>query len=169
MRLLVLVLKYTLPLAISNAKLSEVPDLASTMLLFGAPLPRSMILSQFPTVPVKRTTATIVRPPLVAIFNVRFQASRYCNWVRLKVTWPLPCGPPVALYTGKIVDSKGVLPRVDVDANVGSTVRATKPRAKNLWHMVPEPPQRRQLAVVYPALHAHAELSELPVGALESA
>ena len=81
----------------------------------------------------------------------------------------MPFGPPVALYTGKVGDSTGVLPRVDADANVGSTVRVTKPRAKNLWHMVPKPPQRRQLAVVYPALHAHAELSELPVGSLESA
>ena len=158
-----------MPLAIENWKLSEFEDLHSIMLSVGAPLPRSMILSQVPTVPVKRTTATIVRPPLVAIFNVRVPASRYCDWVRLKVTWPLPCGPPVALYTGKEIVDPGVLPRVDADANVGSTVRVTKPRAKNLWHMVPEPPQRKQLAVVYPALHAHAELSELPVGALESA
>jgi hypothetical protein len=42
-----------------------------------ANLARSMILSYDPGVPVKRTTATIVRPPLVAIFKVRDPASRY--------------------------------------------------------------------------------------------
>jgi hypothetical protein len=50
----------------------------------------SMILSWYPGFPVKRTTATIVRPPFVAIFKVRGPASRYCDWARLKVTWPLP-------------------------------------------------------------------------------
>jgi hypothetical protein len=49
-----------------------------------------MIFSESPTVPVKRTTATIVRPPFVAIFKVRGPASRYCDWERTKETWPFP-------------------------------------------------------------------------------
>ena len=83
---------------------------------------------------MKRTTATIVRPPFVAIFKVRGPASRYCDWARLKVTWPLPCGPPDALYTGRMADPTGAKPRVDTDANEG--VAAT--RAKNLAHTVLE-------------------------------
>ncbi len=67
-------------------KFVDVPDLETNRLLFGAPLPRSMILSWDAIVPVKRTTATIVRPPFVAIFKVRGPASRYCDWARSKVT-----------------------------------------------------------------------------------
>jgi hypothetical protein len=46
----------------------------------------SKILSQLPMDPVNRTTATIVKPPLVAIFKVRVPASRYCDIVRSKLT-----------------------------------------------------------------------------------
>ena len=87
-----------------------------------------MILSADPAVPVKRTTATIVRPPFVAIFKVRAPASRYCDLVRSKVTWPLPCGPPDASYTGRMADPTGALSRVDTDANEGRAAT----RAKNL-------------------------------------
>ncbi len=54
----------------------------------NAELSNRMIGSQFGQgpVPVKRTTATIVRPPLVAIFKVRDPASRYCDLARSKVT-----------------------------------------------------------------------------------
>ena len=45
-------------------------------------LDKSIILSQFPMAPVNRTTATMVSPPLVAIFNVRCPASMYCDWPR---------------------------------------------------------------------------------------
>ena len=41
-----------------------------------APFPRSMSLSPLTAGPVKRTTTTIVKPPLDAIFNVRSPASR---------------------------------------------------------------------------------------------
>ena len=68
---------------------------------------------------MKRTTATTDRPPLVAIFKERGPASRYCDLARSKVTWPLPCGPPVGLYAGRITDPMGTLPRVDTDANEG--------------------------------------------------
>jgi hypothetical protein len=87
-----------------------------------------MILSKVPGSPVKRTTATIVRPPFVAIFKVRGPASRYCDLVRSKVTWPLPCGPPSALYTGRTADPTGALARVDTDENEGRAAT----RAKNL-------------------------------------
>jgi hypothetical protein len=115
----------------SNCKFVLVPDLDTSRLLTPAPLPRSMILSQLPIVPVKRATATIVRPPFVAIFNVRTPASRYCDLVRLKVTWPMPCGPPSALYTGRIADPTEALPRLDTDANEGPAAT----RAKNLAQM----------------------------------
>ena len=91
------------------------------------PLVKSMILSNDPADPVKRTTATIVRPPLVSIFQVHGPASRYCSFERSKVTWPLPCGPPSGLYTGGITllfgsngEGRGALPRVALDANLGS-------------------------------------------------
>ena len=96
--------------------------------------PKSMNISPVPTVPVKRTTATIVRPPFVAIFRVRAPASRYCDWARSKVTWPLPCGPPDALYTGRMADPTGALARVDTDANEGFAAT----RAKNLAQTVLE-------------------------------
>jgi hypothetical protein len=56
---------------------SVVEDRAIIKLLFGAPLPRSIILSHATAVPVKRTTATAVKPPLVAMLSVREPASRY--------------------------------------------------------------------------------------------
>jgi hypothetical protein len=93
-------------------------------------------------VPVKRTTATIVRPPLVAIFKVRAPASRYCELARSKVTWPLPCGPPDALYTGRMADPTGALARVDTDANEGFAAT----RAKNLAQTVLEYKERTQVA-----------------------
>jgi hypothetical protein len=98
------------------------------MLSLSGPFPRSIILSQLPTVPVNRTTDTIVRPPFVAIFKVRDPASRYCDFVRSKVTWPLPSGPPSALYTGRMADPTGAMSRVNTDANEGLDVM----RAKNL-------------------------------------
>jgi len=92
---------------------------------------------------VKRTTATIVRPPFVEIFNERAPASRYCDWARSKVTWPWPSGPPDALYTGKlVVDPIGSLARVDTDANEGFAAT----RAKNLAQMVLEYKERTQFA-----------------------
>jgi hypothetical protein len=91
---------------------------------------------------VKRTTATIVRPPFVAIFKVRAPASRYCDWARSKVTWPWPCGPPDALYMGRMVDPTGALSRVDMDANEGFAAT----RAKNLAQMVLEYKERTQFA-----------------------
>ena len=93
----------------------------------SGPLVKSMILSNDPADPVKRTTATIVRPPLVSIFQVHGPASRYCSFERTKVTWPLPCGPPSGLYKGGMTllfgsngEGRGALPRVALDANLGS-------------------------------------------------
>jgi hypothetical protein len=93
-------------------------------------------------VPVKRTTATIVRPPLVAIFNERDPASRYCDWAWSKVTWPFPCGPPDTLYTGRMPDPSGALARVHTDANEGFAAT----RAKNLAQTVLEYKERTQVA-----------------------
>ncbi len=93
-----------------------------------------MILSLSAGVPMKRTTTTIVRPPFVAIFKMRAPASRYCELARSKVTWPLPCGPPSALYTGRMADPTGVLPRDDTDENEGRAAT----RAKNLAQAAPE-------------------------------
>jgi hypothetical protein len=62
------------------------------------------------------------------MFKERGPASRDCDLARSKVTWPLPCGPPVGLYTGRMTDPTGTLPRVDTDANEG---RAGT-RARNL-------------------------------------
>jgi len=92
---------------------------------------RSMILSQSAAVPVKRNTVTIVRPPFDAMFKLRGPASRYCELVRLKVTWPLPCGPPDALYTGRMAEPTGHNWH-DTEANEGFAGT----RAKNLAQTV---------------------------------
>jgi hypothetical protein len=112
-----------------------------------APLKKWSILSSNTGVPVKRTTDTTVSPPLVPTFKVRGPPLRNCDCglqmgnvvvdlvplvrlvslvavffahpVRLKVAWPLPCGPPEALYTGRMADPTGAFPRVDTDANEG--------------------------------------------------
>ena len=76
-------------------------------------------------------TATIVRPPLLAMFNVRAPPSRYCKEARLKLICPLPFGPPVATYEGMVPTP--VLERVDTDASDGLGVSAT-----NLSHVVLE-------------------------------
>ncbi len=81
-----------------------------------------MIRSQKAADPVNLMTVTIVRPPFVAILKVRVPASRYCAWSRLKLTWPLPFGPPTALYVG-IVPTAALL-RVDIDVNEGLGVSA---------------------------------------------
>ena len=73
-------------------------------------------------VDVKRTTVTIVKPPFVAILNVRDPASRNCKLARLKLTCPFPLGPPVALYVGTV--PMAALFRVDIDANDGLGVNA---------------------------------------------
>ena len=75
-----------------------------------------------------READTIVRPQFVAIFKVCDTASTYCDFVRSKLTWPLPSGPPSALYTGRMADPTGAMPRVDTDANEGLDAL----RAKNL-------------------------------------
>ena len=101
-------------------------DLVTITLFIGAPLPRSIILTSLVTVPVNRTTATIVKPPFVAILKVRGPASRYCDLVLLKLTCPLPFGPPVALYVGRMADPRATLLRVNTDANDGLvSIRAT--------------------------------------------
>ena len=82
----------------------------------------SKILSQVALVDVNRTTDTIVKPPFVAIFNVRDPASRNCDLVRSKLTCPLPFGPPAALYVGTAPIAALFL--VDIDANEGLGVRA---------------------------------------------
>ncbi len=92
------------------------------ILLVFFTVPRLNKLSYFPAVPVKRTTVTSEKPPLVAMFKVRVPPSRYCNVARLKLTCPLPYGPPVALYVGRI-PTPG-LRRVDTDANDGVGIRA---------------------------------------------
>jgi len=92
------------------------------ILFMGAPLPSSRNLSQSAGVPPKRTTATIVKPPFVAIFKVRDPASRYWDLVRSKLTCPLPLGPPVGLYVGTVPTAALFL--VDIDVNEGFDVRA---------------------------------------------
>jgi hypothetical protein len=77
----------------------------------------STILSQAPATPVNFTTATIVKPPLVAIFKVREPALRCCDKARLKLTCPLPLGPPVGLYVGRVPTA--AFRRVDTDAKEG--------------------------------------------------
>ena len=81
----------------------------------------SKILSQYPGLDVNRTTVTIVKPPLVATLKVRDPASRYCEWVLSKLTWPLPFGPPAALYVGTVPIAALFL--VEIDANEGLGVR----------------------------------------------
>ena len=72
-----------------------------------------------------------MNPPFVAILQVRVPASRYCDWVRSKLTCPLPLGPPAALYVGTVPTA--ALFRVDIDANEGFGVSAM-----NLAHAVLE-------------------------------
>ena len=118
-----------------------------------------MILSKPPAVPVKRTTATIVRPPLVAIFKLRGPALRYCNLVRSKVMCPWPCGPPSALYTGRMADpGEGARSSVDRDENEG--LDAT--RARNLVQVL-EFKKHPVDALYLPATHAMQTLPSGPV------
>jgi hypothetical protein len=63
------------------------------------------------------------------------------------VTWPLPCGPPDALYTGKLLDPIGALERVDTDANEGFAAT----RAKNLAQTVLEYKERTHAGQVVQA------------------
>ena len=85
-------------------------------------LPSSRTLSQAETDPVNRMTNTIVKPPLLAMLKVRDPASRYCDLVLSKLTWPLPIGPPAALYVGTV--PKAALFLVDIEENEGLGVRA---------------------------------------------
>jgi hypothetical protein len=101
------------------------------MLLLLFEFPMSTIISKKPAVCVNLTTATIVTPPFVAILKVRAPASRYCDLVLSKLTWPLPFGPPAALYVGMIPTA--ALLRVDTDAKEGLGVRAM-----NLTHTAVE-------------------------------
>jgi hypothetical protein len=152
-------------LKMTNCKFVDV-DCLDKYTSINAELCNPMIVSQSGKgpVPVKRTTATIVSPPFVAIFKVRAPALRYCDLARLKVTWPLPCGPPDALYTGRMTDPTGSLARVDMDAKEGFAAT----RAKNLAQTVLEYPERTQFAVL-PAGELeldgqvmHVELAEAP-------
>ncbi len=68
-------------------------------------------------VDVRRTTATSVNPPFVAILKVRDPSFRNCEFARLKLTCPFPFGPPVALYVGSVPTAAS--PRVDIDSNEG--------------------------------------------------
>jgi hypothetical protein len=54
--------------------------------------------------------------------KVREPASRNCELARLKLTCPLPFGPPVALYVGSVPTAALFL--VDIDANAGFGVSA---------------------------------------------
>ena len=45
------------------------------------------------------------------------------------MTWPLPCGPPRALYEGKEADLIDVMSRDDTEENLGVLARM---RAKNV-------------------------------------
>jgi hypothetical protein len=81
-----------------------------------------MTYSQSATLPVNRTTVTIVKPPFVAILKVRDPAFRNCKFALLKLTCPFPPGPPVALYVGTVPTAAS--PRVDIDANEGFGVSA---------------------------------------------
>jgi hypothetical protein len=56
------------------------------------------------------------------MLKVRDPASRYCDLVLSKLTWPLPFGPPAALYVGTVPIAALFL--VDIDANEGFGVRA---------------------------------------------
>jgi hypothetical protein len=85
-------------------------------------MPSSRTLSHAETDPVNRMTITIVNPPLLAMLKVRDPASRYCDLVLSKLTWPLPFGPPAAIYVGIVPTA--ALSRVDIDANEGLRIRA---------------------------------------------
>jgi hypothetical protein len=85
-------------------------------------MPSSRTLSQAEIDPVNRMTNTIVKPPLLAMLKVRDPASRYCDLVRSKLKWPLPFGPPAALYVGMVPTAALFL--VEIDANEGLGVRA---------------------------------------------
>jgi hypothetical protein len=98
------------------------PILPTNILSCPLPFPKSIILSKLAVSPENRTTATIVRPPFVAIFNVCLPASMYCDLVRSKKTWPLPFGPPVALYVGRLTDPTAAFMRFGTDANEGVLV-----------------------------------------------
>jgi hypothetical protein len=50
----------------------------------------------------------------------------YCDLVRSKKTWPLPLGPPVALYVGRLADPTAAFMRFGTDANEGTFVREMK-------------------------------------------
>ena len=115
-----------------------------------------MQVSQNSTLPVNRITVTIVKPPFVAILNVRGPAFRNCKLARLKLTCPLPLGPPRALYVGKVPTA--ALFRVDIDANEGFGVSAM-----NLAHAVPEYDATTFETPEYaPALHTHAAAEVAP-------
>ncbi len=88
----------------------------------AAVMPSSRTLSQAEIDPVNRMTNTIVKPPLLAMLKVRDPASRYCDLVRSKLKWPLPFGPPAALYVGMVPTAALFL--VEIDANEGLGVRA---------------------------------------------
>ena len=87
-------------------------------------MPRSIILSHVEIDPVNRTTVTIVKPPFVAMLKLRDPASRYCDLLRSKLTWPLPFGPPIGSYVGMMPDPTPAFSRVEMDANEGLYVRA---------------------------------------------
>jgi hypothetical protein len=116
---------------ISNIIFVVSPCLASTRFFTPGPSAMSTILSQVPMVDVNRTTATMVKPPFVAILKVRAPASRYCDLVLSKLTWPLPFGPPTALYVGMVPTAALFL--VEIDAKEGLGVRAM-----NLTHTAVE-------------------------------
>jgi len=92
------------------------------MLPESGPFPKSMIRSQAATLPVNRTTVTIVKPPFVSILKVRDPAFKNCELARLKLTCPFPNGPPVGLYVGSV--PMAALFLVDIDANEGFGVSA---------------------------------------------
>jgi len=79
---------------IATYKVVDVAILAIIIFLSRSPLPKSKIRSYDPGVPVNFTTATAVKPPFVAIFNVCEPPSIYCNNALSKGTAPpLPAGP----------------------------------------------------------------------------
>jgi hypothetical protein len=92
---------------------------------FSPSIPWRMMSSTF-EFPRKRTTATTVKPPLLATLKGRCPVFMYCHKVRSNATCPLPSGPPRALYTGIGVDPMPVESRVATDASEGfDTIRAT--------------------------------------------
>lgn len=91
------------------------------------------------------------------MFRVRGPASRNCNKVRSKLTWPLPFGPPEATYVGILVDPIAALSRVDTDANEGLHVT----RATNLAHAVIEKGEMK-FVFTNPVLQVQAVIAVLP-------